>query len=221
MPVRVAIVDDDAPYRGAISDLLALEASFELAGSYASARELLARTPTGSTPAPWDVVLMDIEMPGQDGIEATAELKARHPDLLVVMLTAFEEPERIVRAILAGADGYLVKRSDAREVLEEIRAVVNGGSPLTPSVARSILATVRAGGAPRPGAVAAVRYGLSERESEVLRALVSGQGYKEIAYDLHISVDTVRSHIRKVYRKLRVHSASEAVARAIRERIVD
>jgi DNA-binding NarL/FixJ family response regulator len=213
MNVRVAIVDDDAPYRSAIADLLALEASFELVGSHPDPRALLAGKPA-TGPAPWDLVLMDIEMPGADGIDATAALKARYPDLLVVMLTAFEEPERIVRAIAAGADGYLVKRADAREVLEEIRAVVDGGSPLTPSVARSVLATLRAT-TPDPA-----RYGLSEREAEVLRALVAGKGYKEIGYDLHISVDTVRSHIRKVYRKLQVHSAPEAVARAIRERIV-
>jgi DNA-binding NarL/FixJ family response regulator len=163
---------------------------------------------------------MDIEMPAFDGISATAELKARYPELLVVMLTSFEEPERILRAILAGADGYLVKRAEAREVLEEIRAVVAGGSPLTPSVARSVLATVRSGIQVPHAPDGLARYGLSEREAEVLRALVAGKGYKEIGHDLHISVDTVRSHIRKVYRKLRVHSAPEAVARAIRERIV-
>lgn len=215
MPVRVAIADDDAPYRTAIGDLLALEPPFEVAGSFCDARHLLDALPP-SARAPWDLVLMDIEMPGLDGISATAQLKARHPDLLVVMLTAFEEPERIVRAIVAGADGYLVKRADAREVLEEIRAVVAGGSPLTPSVARSVLAIVRGEGS----SPEAARHGLSRREVEVLRALVAGKGYKEIAYDLHISVDTVRSHIRKVYGKLQVHSAPEAVARAIRERIV-
>jgi DNA-binding NarL/FixJ family response regulator len=220
MPVRVAIVDDDAPYRGAIADLLALERPFQVVASFGEARPLLAAAE--KTPPPtWDLVLMDIEMPGLDGISATRELKARLPDSLVVMLTAFEEPERIVRAILAGADGYLVKRSDAREVLEEIRAIVAGGSPMTPSVARSVLATVRAGlPLPQGAQDGLVRYGLSEREADVLRALVAGKGYKEIAYDLHISVDTVRSHIRKVYRKLQVHSAPEAVARAIRERLV-
>ena len=220
MPVRVAIVDDDAPYRGAIADLLGLESSFEVVASFGDARQLLAAA--SKSPAPgWDLVLMDIEMPGLDGITATTDLKTRLPQPLVVMLTAFEEPERIVRAILAGADGYLVKRSDAREVLEEIRAIVAGGSPMTPSVARSVLATVRAGlQLPAGSADGLTRYGLSERESDVLRSLVSGKGYKEIAYELHISVDTVRSHIRKVYRKLQVHSAPEAVARAIRERIV-
>jgi DNA-binding NarL/FixJ family response regulator len=220
MPVRVAIVDDDAPYRGAIADLLALESSFQVVASFGEARPLLAAAE--KTPAPsWDLVLMDIEMPGLDGISATRELKARLPEALVVMLTAFEEPDRIVRAILAGADGYLVKRSDAREVLEEIRSIVAGGAPMTPSVARSVLATVRAGlPLPQGAQDGLVRYGLSEREADVLRALVAGKGYKEIAYDLHISVDTVRSHIRKVYGKLQVHSAPEAVARAIRERLV-
>jgi DNA-binding NarL/FixJ family response regulator len=106
-------------------------------------------------------------------------------------------------------------------VVEEVRAVVAGGSPLTPSVARSVLGTIRAGLAtPAQAPDGVARYGLSEREAEVLRALVAGRGYKEIAYDLHISVDTVRSHIRNVYRKLQVHSAPAAVARAIRERIV-
>jgi DNA-binding NarL/FixJ family response regulator len=220
MSVRFAIADDDAPYRDAIVELLALEETFEPAVSFGDARALLAAM-TDPRRAPWDLVLMDIEMPGEDGIAATTELKARFPDMLVVMLTSFEEPERIVSAILAGADGYLVKRSDAREVLEEIRAVVAGGSPLTPSVARSLLATVRAGLPPSPGAPDGLaRFGLSDREAEVLRGLVAAKGYKEIGYDLHISVDTVRSHIRKLYRKLQVHSAPEAVARAIRERIV-
>jgi DNA-binding NarL/FixJ family response regulator len=212
--VRIAIVDDDEPYRVAIADLLSVESSIAVVGSYASAAELPAARPGDARP-PWDLVLMDIEMPGMDGIAATAMLRARYPDLNVVMLTSFEEPERILRAILAGANGYLVKRADAREVLEEIRAVVAGGSPLTPSVARSILATIRSE-AVRPSD----RDALSDREAEVLRALVTGKGYKEIAYELHISVDTVRTHIRRIYRKLQVHSAPEAVARAIRDRIV-
>jgi DNA-binding NarL/FixJ family response regulator len=220
MPVRVAIVDDDSPYRAAISALLALEPSFELTASFASAKDLLARLPAGGTSHPWDLVLMDIEMPGVDGISATAAVKKRFPGLPVVMLTSFEEADRIVRAILAGADGYLVKRWDAREVIEEIRAVVAGGSPMTPSVARSILNAIRGGLRTPTGSATGAGYDLTDREAEVLRALVAGKGYKEIAFDLEISIDTVRSHIRKIYRKLRVHSAPEAVAHALREGIV-
>jgi DNA-binding NarL/FixJ family response regulator len=219
MLVRIAIVDDDAPYRGAVAELLSLESSFATVDVYADPRELMEASASSPRP-PWDVVLMDIELPGSDGIEATAELKARFPKLLVVMLTAFEDPERIVRAIRAGADGYLVKRSGGGELVEEIRTVVAGGSPLTPSVARSVLSTLRAGAAATPEADGLARFGLSARETEVLCELVAGKGYKEIGYDLHISVDTVRSHIRKIYGKLQVHSASAAVARAIRERIV-
>jgi DNA-binding NarL/FixJ family response regulator len=220
MRIRVAIADDDASYRAAIAELLSLEPPFEVVGLFASAHELLDRvTPVGTSP--WDLVLMDIEMPGIDGIEATETLKTRFPELQVVMLTSFEEPDRIVRAIQAGAEGYLVKRADAREVLEEIRAVVAGGSPLTPSVARSVLARIRDGVSGRAGSPQAPQASsLSEREAEVLRALVAGLGYKEIAFDLHISVDTVRTHIRNIYRKLSVHSAPAAVARAIHERIV-
>jgi DNA-binding NarL/FixJ family response regulator len=217
--VRVAIVDDDPAYRGALADLLALEGAFQLEATFDDGSAVLAAAPAGTTPA-WDLVLMDLEMPGIDGIAATAELKTRHPELLVVVLTSFEEPDRIVRAIVAGADGYLVKRAEGREVIEEIRAVVAGGSPLTPSVARSVLTSIRAGLPASADVDAQNRYALSDREAEVLRALVAGSGYKQIGYDLHISVDTVRSHIRKIYRKLRVHSAPEAVARAIRERIV-
>ncbi len=219
MPVRVAIVDDDPAYRGALADLLSLEQPFELKAVFEDARGVLAEA-RGAQDTPWDLVLMDMEMPAIDGITATAELKVLHPGLLVVMLTAFEESDRIVRAIVAGADGYLVKRTAGQEVVDEIRSVIAGGSPLTPSVARSVLASIRAGLATPPDAEASSRLGLSEREADVLRALVDAKGYKQIAYDLHISVDTVRSHIRKVYRKLQVHSAPEAVARAIRERIV-
>jgi len=219
MSVRVAIVDDDPAYRGALADLLALEDAFELRGIFDDARGALAEARSAAA-VPWDLVLMDMEMPVIDGITATAELKTLHPSLLVVMLTAFEESDRIVRAIVAGADGYLVKRSGGHEVIDEIRAVIAGGSPLTPSVARSVLSSIRSGLPSIRDVNASARLGLSDRESDVLRALVEAKSYKQIAYDLHISVDTVRSHIRKVYRKLQVHSAPEAVARAIRERIV-
>lgn len=219
MSVRVAIVDDDPAYRGALAELLSLEPPFELKATFEDGRSVVAEA-RAHTPPPWDVVLMDMEMPGIDGITATSELKSLHPELLVVVLTAFEESDRILRAIVAGADGYLIKRADGREVVDEIRAVVAGGSPLTPSVARSILASIRTASAQPKDAGGAERYGLSNREADVLRELVDGKGYKQIAFDLHISVDTVRSHIRKVYRKLQVHSAPEAVARAIRERIV-
>ena len=215
--MRIVLVDDHTLFRMGVRHVLTNTPGHEVVGEASTARSAF-RLIDALAP---DIVLMDIAMPGMDGIEATAAVKAKYPEVAVVMLTAFEEAERIVRAIVAGAEGYLVKRADAREVLEEIRAVAAGGSPMTPSVARSVLASIRAG-APVAATAGAEqdRPDLSERESEVLRALVAGKGYKEIAYDLHISIDTVRTHIRRIYRKLRVQSAPAAVARAIRERIV-
>jgi len=220
MSVRVVIVDDDGPYREALAELLALEPSFEVVAAFGDPRELL-RFAGGPPDAPFDVVLMDIEMPGLDGIAATARWKAARPGVPVVMLTAFEDPDRILRAIAAGADGYLVKRADGAQVVDEIRAVVEGGSPMTPSVARSVLASIRErGSAPGQPFEGRPDGRLSDREVEVLRLLVAGRSYKEIAGGLGISVDTVRTHIRRIYGKLQVHSAPEAVARAIRERMV-
>ena len=221
MKVRLAIVEDDAPYRAALRELFAVEPPFSVEATYDSAVALLAQSRAISEarkPAPWDLVLMDIELPRIDGIEATARLRATWPDVQVVMLTAFEDPQRILGAICAGANGYLLKKAEASEVLEEVRAIVMGGSPLTPSVARSILNVLKSG-APAP-VPRQDHWDLSEREMDVLRGLVQGHAYKEVAASLNVSLDTVRSHVRRIYRKMQVHSVSEAVARAIRAGIV-
>jgi DNA-binding NarL/FixJ family response regulator len=221
MRLRLAIVEDDSPYRMALRDLFAAEPSFSVEGAYDSAVSFLAASRAvaeAGKPVPWDLVLMDIEMPRIDGIEATARLRATWPGIDVVILTAFEDPQRILGAICAGASGYLLKKSDASEVLEEVRAIVEGGSPMTPSVARSIFRILKSGApapVPREG-----RWDLSEREMDVLRGLVQGHAYKEVASNLNISLDTVRSHVRQIYRKMQVHSVSEAVSRAIRSGIV-
>jgi DNA-binding NarL/FixJ family response regulator len=221
MKVRIAIVEDDAPYRAALRDLFSVDRAFSVEGAYDSAVSLLAASRAVAEvgrPAPWDLVLMDIELPKIDGIEAAARVKAAWPDIDVVMLTAFEDPQRILGAICAGASGYLLKKSDAAEVLEEVRAIVLGGSPLTPSVARSILSVIR-NGAPAPTAKDG-QWDLSDREMDVLRGLVQGHAYKEVAASLHVSLDTIRSHVRSIYKKMQVHSVSQAVARAIRAGIV-
>jgi DNA-binding NarL/FixJ family response regulator len=221
MRVRLAIVEDDAPYRAALRDLFSVDPAFSVEGSYDSAVSLLASVRALSEvgkPAPWDLVLMDIELPRIDGIEATARLRATWPKVSVVMLTSFEDPQRILGAICAGASGYLLKKTEPSEVLEEVRAIVGGGSPLTPSVARSILSVLR-NGAPAPTAREG-HWDLTEREMDVLRGLVLGHAYKEVAGNLNVSLDTVRSHVRSIYQKMQVHSVSQAVARAIRAGIV-
>jgi DNA-binding NarL/FixJ family response regulator len=224
----VALAEDDYNYRSSLESLLTLDESFTLVASHQSALPLVERAQTArrwGVPPEWDVVLMDIELPGMDGIEAVTRLKSLWPDLRVVMLTAFEDPGRILRAICAGADGYLLKKASVDEVLDEVRGVLAGGSPLTPAVARAVMAHVReaspASEAPSPSmAPAAADARLSERELDVLRGLVAGLGYAGVADRLHLSVDTVRTYVRRIYQKLHVHSAAEAAAKAVRQKLV-
>lgn len=227
--LRVVVVEDDAHYRASLETLLQLEPGLSPAGSYGSARAFLAaiaeRGPSALEPG--DVVLMDIDLPGMTGIEATRELKESHPVVPVVILTAFEEPDKIIAAIRAGADGYLLKRAGVTEVIEQLRSVAGGGSPMTPSIARSVLEIMRGSGreareasSPPPAPTEAdAGSRLSEREHAVLTALVNGRSYKQIAADLDLSIHTIRTYLRRVYAKLRVHSATEAVSRALRDKL--
>ncbi|HSK18900.1 MAG TPA: response regulator transcription factor [Longimicrobiales bacterium] len=176
----------------------------------------------GAAAAGWDLVLMDIDLPGMNGIACTRQIKQRRPNTAVVVLTVFEERATIVEAICAGADGYLLKRTTAAELLSQLRAIAQGGAPISAGVARTVLDLVRRLGPPVPGngAARAGSFELTERELDVLRCLVQGMSYKRTAQQLDISLDTVRSHIRSVYSKLQVHSVAEAVSRALREGIV-
>ena len=220
MSLRVTVVEDDDHYRGSLEILLALEPGFELAGSHSEATGLVTHVtclPAGA-PVPWDLTLMDIDLPGMSGIDATRAIKSARPDTKIVMLTAFEDPSKILAAIRAGADGYLLKRAGVSEVIEQLRAVASGGAPMTPGIARSVLDLLREGPAPRK---AARGFELSERERAVLGALVRGLAYKQVAAELDVSIDTVRTYIRRIYTKLQVHSATEAVAKALRENLTD
>lgn len=227
-PLRVTIIEDNPRYRHSLETLFRHSPGFALAASYGSALTALdhvdERLRFGSEPA-WDIVLMDIELPGLSGIEATRQLKKRLPRLPVVVLTVFEEPTTILEAITAGADGYLLKKTSAPEMLAQLRVIVSGGAPLTAFVARTVLDLLRTIGTngttdPQPFSSSPTKFDLTEREQEVLQCLVRGQSYKQSGDQLGISLDTVRTHIRGIYKKLQVHSVAEAVARAIRERLV-
>lgn len=226
MSLRVAIFEDDPGYREGLAALLRHAPGFEIAGVYGAPAAVVRAAEQAAQrgePCPWDLVLSDIEMPAMSGIEACRRLKEAYPGLPVVVLTVFEEPATILDAIRSGADGYLLKRSTAPELLAGLAAIARGGSPLTAAVARSVLELLRQGDS---GAVASSssavpqRLNLGEREQEVLRGLVRGATYVQIAGDLGISLDTVRGHIRSIYRKLQVNSAKAAVSRAVRERLV-
>ncbi len=162
---------------------------------------------------------MDISLGGMSGIRATERLRELDKDLPIVVLTVFEDPAVIVQAIAAGASGYLLKKTNARELLFQLRSVVEGGAPLTPAVASIVLGLLRSGG-PVPTGAEPSRLDLTEREQQVLRCLVDGCKYKEAADALGIGIETVRTHVRSVYSKLQVHSVAAAVREAIRRGLV-
>ncbi len=222
MTVRVAAVEDDRHYRSSLETLFAHARGFSFAAAFRTGDEALdaaALTKThGCSPA-WDLLLMDLALPGTDGITATRLMKAILPDVPVVVVTAFEDPRRVLDAICSGADGYLVKRTPAAEVLEALRSILAGGAPLSAGVARTVLDLVRLQAeqprarAPAPSDDGALA--LTDREHDVLRGLVHGLSYKEIAHALDISLDTVRTHVRHLYAKLHVHSVALAVRAAL------
>lgn len=221
--IRVATVEDDARYRRSVELLLQHSPGFTPAAAFASAQEAVAvvdRAARQGTKPGWDLVLMDLELPGMGGIEAIGRIKARLPDVAVVVLTVFEHPATVLQAICAGADGYLVKSAPPEELLAQLTAVMSGGSPLTAGVARTVLELIRRFGPSAAGADGPTRLNLTEREQQVLRGLVDGLSYKQVAAHLGVSLDTVRSHVRGMYGKLQVHGAAEAVRRAIEERLV-
>ncbi len=222
--MRVVAVEDDSRYRSSLETLLRMTPGFTLAGSFGSAdaalAELDAEEQRGGGGG-WDLVLMDLQLPGTSGLEAIRRLRARAPDTTVVALTVFEESGTVLQAICAGADGYLLKRTPPDRLIAELRSVMGGDSPLSAGVARTVLDLLRHLGEGRTKADRApTRLDLTDREQEVLRGLVQGMGYKQVAAQLGLSLDTIRTHVRNIYAKLQVHSVAEAVSRALREHLV-
>jgi DNA-binding NarL/FixJ family response regulator len=219
--IRIVLTEDSPHYRASLETFFRHAPGFELVAVHGSAESLLEELRDAGrrgTSPPWEMALMDIELPGMNGIEATRILKEQMPGISVVMLTVFEEPSVILEAIGAGADGYLLKKTSSKELLTQLGTIVSGGAPLTSGVARTLLGLVR-NGRPHSGEAPA-RLDLTDREQEVLRCLVDGQSYQEAADHLGITLHTVRYYIRAIYKKLKVHSAAAAVRRAVRERLV-
>lgn len=223
MAIRVIVIEDDPRYRSTLVELLRHTEGFVPLAAFGDPRVAVAEVEAASrreTGLPWDLVVTDLDMPGMHGIEVTRRIKAALPGSRVVVLTVFEEPATILEAICAGADGYLLKKARAPELLAGLRIVADGGAPLTPAVARKVLELMRGFGPPAEGAPAPSRLDLTEREQQVLRGLVEGLAYKQVADVLGIGLGTVRTHVTGIYRKLQVHNVAEAVSRAVRERIV-
>lgn len=226
MTIRTIAVEDDARYRASLEILLEHAPEFELVQTFASPFDALGSLEEalrrGVGPG-WDLVMMDLNLPRMSGIECTRRMKELDPGLTVVVLTVLEQEASVLEAICAGADGYLVKHTPADKLLARLREVMDGGSPLSAGVARTLLDLVRELGPALPPVAEEGEprsLELTEREQDVLRCLVQGMSYAGCAAHLDISVDTVRSHIRSIYSKLQVHTVAGAVSRALRERLV-
>ena len=204
MDIRVAIIEDQEEVRNGLAWLVDSADGFCCAGAYADAESALLEL--GRT-AP-DVVLMDIGLPRMDGIEATRRLRERSPNTQVMMLTVYEDETRIFDSLRSGATGYVLKKTPPAELLESIGVLHRGGSPISSQIARRVIEVFQ-----RPARAAEGTEELTPREREILELLVRGFRYAEISEQLHISLDTVRTHVRHVYEKMHVRSRAEAMAR--------
>lgn len=212
MAIKVVIVDDNKRLRESLAALMIMSEGFEVVGTFTNANTIVQDL----TGLDCDVVLMDIQMPGTDGISAVKTLKRQFPELKIIIQTVFEDDDKIFNAICSGASGYILKKSTAQEYLQAIKEAYAGGAPITGSIANRVLNMFRSFHVNQPEAVP----DLSEREKEVLSHLVKGLSYKMIADKCNITYDTVRFHMKNIYAKLHVESMTEAVAMAIQKKII-
>ncbi len=207
MTTRVAIVDDEPDIRDGLMVLIGKAPGFACAGTFASMEELLGRLDDIAA----DLVLVDLGLPGMSGTEGIRLLKRRQPGLVSVVLTIHADDQRIFEALSAGALGYLLKTTPPARLLDSLRDVMAGGSPMSPEIARRVVALFASCRAP-----AEMPSALTPHEQRLLTLLVDGHNYKTAALELRVSVNTVSFHMRRIYEKLHVHSKSEAVAKALR-----
>lgn len=210
-PIKVAIIEDHTKFRECLEFLLDNTPGYRCVGSFRSMEEALEKIKFELP----DVVLVDIGLPGMSGVEGVRILKDRHPGLVMVMNTVYDDDERIFEALCAGASGYLLKKTPPARLLESLNEAIAGGAPMSPEVARRVLDLFREIRPPEQA-----DYQLTPHEMRLLRLLVEGHSYKSAAARLGVSVKTVSFHLQKIYEKLQVHSKTEAVAKALRNRLV-
>ena len=210
--IKVVLFEDNRNLREGLFQLIDGSPGFKCSGAYANCDNLIKNI-TETEP---DVVLMDIEMPGINGIEAVKILKNQFPDIKILMETIFEDNDKIFQSICNGAEGYILKNTPPVEILNAIKEIYEGGSPMTPSIANKVLKMFKNS----PPANDTEKFDLTNREKEILKCLVEGMSYKQIANSCFISIDTVSGHIKNIYKKLHVNSKSEAVVKAIRKNIL-
>jgi DNA-binding NarL/FixJ family response regulator len=208
MVLNILVFEDNSLLRESLSSLISLREDMRLAGAFPNVLDVHKQVQELHP----DVILMDIDMPGMTGIEAVRLIRAIHPNIPIIMLTVFDDNSHVLEAIHAGASGYLLKKHLSTRLFDSIDDVLSGGAPMSPTIARMVIASMQ-----KP---IGNTYQLTPRETEVLTLLSQGNSYKLIASQAGISLDTVRSHIKNIYEKLQVHSQTEAVSKAIQEKLV-
>jgi DNA-binding NarL/FixJ family response regulator len=217
----VAIVEDRRDIREGLSLIINSADGYECVGGYGTMEQALAEinaltmAARANAQPPIEVLLVDIGLPGISGIEGIRMLRDQYPKLLLLVLTVFDDDQRIFEALCAGASGYLLKKTPPQRLLESLREVVAGGAPMSPEVARRVVHLFRTFQPPTQAS-----YELTPHETRILKLLVEGHNYKTAALELSVSVNTVSFHVRRIYEKLQVHSKSEAVAKALRNNLV-
>ena len=209
--IKVAIIEDLRDIREGLAMIIKFTGGFRCTGSFRSMEEALEKIPI----EPPDIALVDIGLPGMSGIEGIRLLKERLPNMLLLMLTVYDDDEMIFDALCAGACGYLLKKTPAARLIESLREAMDGGAPMSPEIARRVIHLFTEIRPPERA-----DYHLTPHEARLLKLLVEGYSYKSAATEVGVSVTTVAFHIRNIYDKLQVHSKSEAVAKAIRNRLV-
>lgn len=211
MVIRVAIYEDNNALRESLSHLIMGTTSLELHGAYPDCSTVLENCLADKP----EVILMDIDMPGISGIEATHLVKTKLPEIDIMMLTVYEDRDKVFDALCAGATGYLLKKTSTVQIIEAITELHHGGSPMSGEIARKVLEFFT-----KPIVNKHNEYTLSIRELDILKCLVKGDSYKMIANSCCITIGTVRCHINSIYKKLQVNSKSEAIIKAMKERLV-
>ena len=211
METSVVIYEDNANLRESLVNLLVLTEQYDVLASYPDCSMVEEQVKQHQP----DVILMDIDMPGLNGIGAVKKIRGFNKEVQVIMLTVFGDNEHVYDALYAGANGYLLKKYISDKLINSIHDVLHGGAPMSPSIARMIINNMQ-----RPVPVVGNDYQLTNREKEILQSLSKGNSFKLIAAELEISIDTVRTHIKRIYDKLHVRSQIEAVSKAINEKIV-
>jgi DNA-binding NarL/FixJ family response regulator len=211
MKPGIVVYEDNNNLRESVCNLIMFSPNLLLLGNYAKADDVINQMNELKP----DVVLMDIDMPGTNGIDAVKKIRTVDQQVQIIMLTVFDDNRHVLDAICAGASGYLLKKYISDRLLEAITLVLQGEAPMSPGIARMVLQGLQQSTSPATNS-----YHLTQRETEILSSLAKGNSYKMIAAGFSLSIDTVRTHIKNIYGKLQVHTQAEAVSKAMNERLV-